>query len=81
MEMPYKEMSYKWNDGVGNYCLATEKGFIGPLQPLKLSEVDKEDLAESLQSIFYKRTGEINEDIGISYEKDKKIAKKMNCWD
>ena len=73
-----------WTEEIGNYCEATgktEKDFIYPLRPLKLSEVDKGDLAECLQMIFYRRTGRINEDIGFSYEKDKKLAQKMKCWD
>lgn len=78
------KMYWVWNEEIGNYCAAegkTENDFVYPLYLLKLSEVDKADLAGDLQMIFYKRTGRINEDIGFSYEKDKKLAQKMKCWD
>jgi hypothetical protein len=77
----YTTERYKWNDEVGNYCLAKGVNFIVPLQPLKLSEVDKSDLAESLQAIYFKRTGRINAKIGLDYERDKALAKEMDCWD
>lgn len=74
------EVSYKWNEGVGNYCITKGNNFVIPLQPLKLSEIDKADLAESLQMIFFKRTGRIDGNIGLSYEKDKALAMKLKCW-
>lgn len=73
--------SYKWNDEVRNYCLTKNYEFIIPYEQLKLSEVEKEDLAESLQNVFYMRTGKINERIGYSYENDKALAKRMKVWD
>lgn len=75
------QMSYKWNEDTENFCLTKGGHFVVPFQRLKLSEVDEEDLAESLQTIYFKRTGGIDERIGFSYEKDKAIAKELKCWD
>lgn len=72
--------SYKWNDEVRNYCLTKNYEFVYPFEPLMLSEVDKHDLAESLQNVFYMRTGRINERIGYSYESDMALAKRMKVW-
>lgn len=74
-------ISYKWNEDMGNFCLTKGENFVVPFQRLKMSEVEKVDLAEQLQTIYFKRTGQIDERIGFSYEKDKAIAKEMKCWD
>ena len=82
--MSKKEIiTYKWNDELGNYCLAKGNDYIHPLEPMKLSKMnlDKMDLAETLQSIYYRKTGNIDYSIGLSYEKDITIAKKLGCWD
>lgn len=76
------DVQYKWNDEVGNYCLSKNEKIFLPLQSLKLSEVDKASLAESLQMIYFKRTGTINYNIDpMNYEKNKAIAKEIGCWD
>lgn len=73
-------VAYKWNEDIGNYCVWEDGDFVRPLQPLKLSKVDKNDLADTLQNIYYQRTGEINWVIGSNHEKDIALAKEMNCW-
>lgn len=72
---------YQWHEETMNFCLWKNGDFIRPLKPLKLSEVDKEGLRESLQTIYFQRTGQINYGIGLSYEKDVALAKQMGCWD
>lgn len=74
-------IKYKWNEEIGNYCLWGNGKFITPLEPIKLSEVDKESLAESLQMIYFQRTGKIDYGIGLSHEIDVKKAKELGCWD
>lgn len=73
--------NYLWHDELETYCLATkDKKFIEPLQPLKLSTIEKSSLAESLQAIYYNRTGKINREIGLHKEYDIELAKVMGCW-
>ncbi|MDG0823826.1 hypothetical protein M4L38_13940 [Staphylococcus equorum] len=75
-------VQYKWNEEVGKFCLSKKGKFIEPLKALKLFEVDKSSLAESLQMIYFKRTGIVNYEIDpMNYEKNKAIAKEMACWD
>lgn len=83
MTQKEEKIRYKWNDELKNYCLSKGISFIYPLQPMKLCEMklSRMDLAETLQSIYYKRTGTINYSIGLNLERDINIAKKMNCWD
>ncbi len=79
----YTTIKYEWNDEVENFCLLDGKDFIYPLEPLLLSkmDLDRMDLAESLQSIHYRRTGQIDYSIGLSKKRDIETAKKMGCWD
>lgn len=75
-------IKYKWNDYLGNYCLAKGNDYIYPLKPMKLSEMNLNtmDLAETLQSIYYKRTGKINNSIRLNNEINIEIAKRLDCW-
>lgn len=76
-----KSIKYKWNEEIQNYCVIKGNDFIIPLEAIKLSEVGKADLAESLQMIHYQKTGRIDYGIGLNHDSDVKLAKKMKCWD
>lgn len=83
MEKSSETIRYKWNEEIGNYCLAKGYDFIYPLKPIKLSEMNlnKIDLATTLQSIYYKKTGKIISTLGFDYEKDIETAKELGYWD
>ncbi|NMB96607.1 MAG: hypothetical protein GYA02_08345 [Clostridiaceae bacterium] len=83
MENSSETIRYKWNEEIGNYCLARGYDFIYPLKPIKLSEMNlsKTDFATTLQSIYYKKTGKIISTLGFDYEKDIETAKELGCWD
>jgi len=80
-----KIISYEWNDEIGNYCMTNGKRgrkreFIMPLKQLLLRNVSKSEFADTLQMIYYKRTGMIDDDIGFNHDYDVALAKKLNCY-
>ncbi|MGF7088887.1 hypothetical protein JOD24_002749 [Kroppenstedtia sanguinis] len=64
----------------GLSCGFKKGKFIEPLDTLKLPEVSTESLTESLQMIYFKRTGTVNYEIDPNdYERNKFIDKNMGC--
>jgi len=81
-----EKVRYQWNDKVGNFCLMRKQKqewvFVEPIEPLRLRNItNKIEFAECLQNVYYRRTGKIDENIGIndgSY--DLELAKKLDCY-
>ena len=59
------------------YCVIKKGKFVEPLQFMTVKGLDPEGLAETLQMLYYKRTGNINPVIGLDYDKDVELAKEM----
>jgi len=83
-----KSRGYVWNEEVENYCLAKRGRYnkiimIEPVQEMKLSEMklDNMSLYETLQQIFYKRTGEIDDKLGFTgRDYAVELAKELDVW-
>lgn len=83
-----KSRGYVWNEEVENYCLAKRGRYnkiimIEPVQEMKLSEMklDNMSLYETLQQIFYKRTGKIDDKLGFTgRDYAVELAKELDVW-
>lgn len=86
--MNEKSIGYAWNEEVENYCLAKRGRYnkiimIEPIQEMKLSEMklDNMSLYETLQQIFYKRTGKIDDKLGFTgRDYAIELAKELGVW-
>ncbi|MCF1656964.1 hypothetical protein LQF57_05020 [Tetragenococcus koreensis] len=72
---------FLWREKEESYFQATDNCELYiPLRPIQLSQVDRETLPILLQTIWCKRNGYVNENIGVTYKQDRKIAEALNVW-